>query len=153
MSRPERPDHPGDRLRRWRRNRIFYVLAAVLAAGAVLQAVLGEWVAAIAIALVAGDAALHPYLRAGWYEAGYEAAAPTIRALPGDGGGYAAFATRAVDADPDCQALMVAALGVHVRALLDVDGAYTDEWIVSVPLPPGAKIVQAQIAEHAVRQQ
>jgi hypothetical protein len=154
VTRPERPDHPGDRLRRSRRNRIFYVLAAVLATGAILQAVLGEWVAAIAIALVAGDAALHPYLRAGWYEAGYEAATPTLPIYnAGEGGGYVVFATEAVDGDAGRQAVMVASLGLHVRALLDVDGAYTDEWVVQTPLPPGARIVHADIAERSVRQQ
>jgi hypothetical protein len=153
VSRRERPGHPGDRFRHDRRNRVFYVAAVLLAAGAIVQAVFGQWIAAVAVALVAGDCALHAYVRAAWFEEGYLSAAPTMRALPGDGGGYVVFASRAVDGDPDRQSLMVAALGVHCRALLDVDGAYTDEWVVQTPLPPGAKIVQAQVAEHAVRQQ
>jgi hypothetical protein len=154
MTRPDRLDHPGDPLRHDRRNRIFYAAAVLVAAGAILQAVLGQWVAAGAIALVAGYLALHPYLRAGWYEAGYEAATPTIPIYnPGEGGGYVVFATEAVDGDPGRQAVMVASLGLHCRALLDVTGAYTDEWIIQTPLPPGARIVQADIAEHSVRQQ
>ena len=63
------------------------------------------------------------------------------------------FATEPVDGDPRRQAIMVAANGLHCRALLDVTGAYTDEWIVQTPLPPGARIVSADIAERSVRQQ
>jgi hypothetical protein len=154
MTRPNRPAYPGDPLRHDRRNRIFYAAAVLVAAGAVLQAALGQWIAGVAVALVAGYLALHPYLRAGWYEAGYEAATPTIPIYnPGEGGGYVVFATEALDGDPHRQAVMVASLGLHCRALLDVTGAYTDEWIIQTPLPPGARIVQADIAEHSVRSQ
>ena len=98
--------------------------------------------------------ATHPRLRAGWYEAGYEAATLAVPYYkPYDGGGYVVFASEAIDGDPRRQAIMIAAHGVHCRALLDVDGAYTDEWIISTPLPPGARIVQAQIAERSVRSQ
>jgi hypothetical protein len=143
-----------DPFRHDRRNRLFYAGSAVVLACAVVQAVAGQWIAAAAVALLAVPIGLYPRLRAAWYRIGYEAATPTIPIYnPGEGGGYVVFATEPVDGDPRRQAIMVAANGLHCRALLDVTGAYTDEWIVQTPLPPGARIVSADIAERSVRQQ
>jgi hypothetical protein len=144
-----RLDPPRDQLRHGRYNRLCYAGAALVALSAALQAALGEWVAAGALALLAGHMPIHPRLRAGWFEAGSLAANP----LPRYQHGYVVFARDDVDGDPTRQALMIAANGVHCRALLDVDGAYTDEWIVSTPMPPGARVVQAEIAEYSVRSQ
>jgi hypothetical protein len=151
MTRPARlVTAPGARY-----DRCFYAFAAVMAAIAVASAVGAAvvfgtpwYLAAVAFAAIAGYVASYPWARAAWYEAGYLAAIPTLpRYGPGSGGGHAVFASEALDGDPRQQAVMIAALGVNVRALLAVDGSYTDEWIVSIPLPPGARIVHAEIVE------
>jgi hypothetical protein len=141
---------PGDRLRHRRQDLVFYAAAVFLAAGAVLQVlVLGEWVAAAALALVAGYLASHPYLRAGWYEMGYDAGhkagLPSLSS--GEPAGYAIFASEPIGGDPHRRAVMVMTSGIKCRALLDPDGHQTAEWIVTMPLPAGARIVSTQLHE------
>lgn len=150
MARPERPGHAGDRLRRSRTNLVFYAGAALSGViGVAASIVRGEPVTAIVFMALAGCTAAHPYQRAGWYEAGYEAATPTLpRYRPGDGGGHAIFATEAIDGDPARQGLMVSTHGVEVRALLDEEGHHTTDWIVTIPLTPGAHIERVHIARH-----
>jgi hypothetical protein len=146
---------PGARYDRY--DRYFYAMAAAMAAIAVVSAVGAAvvfgtpwYLAAVAFAAVAFAAyiALYPWLRARWYEAGYLAATPTLPVYrAGENGGYAVFASEAIDGDPGHQAVMVAVRGVACRPLLDVDSRPTAEWIVTIPQPPGARIDRTHVAE------
>jgi hypothetical protein len=138
-----------------RYDRYFRVMAVLVAAAALVQAVLAPFVFglvglinAVASACIAVYLAMYPRLRAGWYELGYVAAIPTLPLVrPGDGGGYALFASEAVDGDPGRQAVLIAVRGVRVRALVDGEGCHTSEWIVTVPLPNGSRIERVGITE------
>jgi hypothetical protein len=137
-----------------RYDRYFYAFAAVMAAISVASAVGAAvafgapwYLAAVAFAAIAAYLASYPWVRTAWYEAGYLAATPLVPAYrPGENGGYAVFASEPIGGDPASQAVMITTRGVTCRGLRNVDGAFTAEWIITIPMPPGARVDHAHIA-------
>jgi hypothetical protein len=137
-----------------RYDRYFYASAAVVATGAVVQAVLALWVGVLGLALamtsgcIAAYMASYPWLRARWYEAGHDAGIARIPTSgPGGATGYALFGSEPIGGDPHRQTVQVVTRGVTCRALRNAEGGYTAEWIVTLPLPADTRIERTHLAQ------